>query len=90
MATLRLDHVAVPLRAFRLELSLEVASTLALVGPSGAGKTTVLRAIAGLLRPQSGRIAVDDNVFFDGERGRVVEVVGDEEHRDLETLQQVV
>jgi molybdenum ABC transporter ATP-binding protein len=69
MATLRLDHVAVPLRAFRLELSLEVASTLALVGPSGAGKTTVLRAIAGLLRPQSGRIAVDDNVFFDGERG---------------------
>jgi molybdate transport system ATP-binding protein len=39
------------------------------VGPSGAGKTTVLRAVAGLVRPESGHIAVDDEVFFDGERG---------------------
>jgi len=69
MATLRVDQLTVPLRAFRLQLSLEVGSTLALVGPSGAGKTTVLRAVAGLVRPESGRIAVDDDVFFDGERG---------------------
>ena len=68
MATLRLDNIPVPLRAYRLELSLEAASTLALVGPSGAGKTTVLRTVAGLTRPGSGRIAVDDDVFFDGER----------------------
>jgi molybdate transport system ATP-binding protein len=67
MATLRVDQITVPLRTFRLHLSLEVASTLALVGPSGAGKTTVLRAVAGLVRPSSGRIAVDDEVFFDGE-----------------------
>ena len=69
MATLRVDQLTVPLRAFRLQLSLEVRSTLALVGPSGAGKTTVLRAVAGLVRPESGRIAVDDDVVFDGERG---------------------
>jgi molybdenum ABC transporter ATP-binding protein len=69
MATLRLDQITVPLRSYRLHLSLEVASTLALVGPSGAGKTTVLRAVAGLMRPESGRIAVDDDLFFDGERG---------------------
>ena len=69
MATLRVDQLTVPLRAFRLQLRLEVGSTLALVGPSGAGKTTVLRAVAGLVRPESGRIAVDDDVFFDGERG---------------------
>ncbi|HEX3226178.1 MAG TPA: ABC transporter ATP-binding protein [Gaiellaceae bacterium] len=68
MATLRVDEITVPLRTFRLELSLEVGSTLALVGPSGAGKTTVLRAVAGLARPESGRIAVDDEVFFDAER----------------------
>jgi molybdate transport system ATP-binding protein len=68
MATLRLDDITVPLRAYQLELSLEVASTLALVGPSGAGKTTALRTVAGLTRPRSGRIAVDDDVFFDGER----------------------
>lgn len=42
---------------------------LALCGPSGAGKTTLLDIIAGLRRPRSGRIAVDDAVFFDSARG---------------------
>lgn len=37
----------------------------ALFGPSGAGKTSVLDAIAGLLRPASGRIALDGTVLFD-------------------------
>ena len=41
-------------------LSLEVGSTTALVGPSGAGKTTVLRAVAGLVRPTAGRISCGD------------------------------
>ena len=35
------------------------------MGPSGAGKTTVLRAIAGAMRPSEGRIAVGDRVLFD-------------------------
>jgi molybdate transport system ATP-binding protein len=38
---------------------------VALVGPSGAGKTSVLRAIAGLVRPAAGRIALDGDVWFD-------------------------
>jgi molybdate transport system ATP-binding protein len=37
----------------------------ALFGPSGAGKTTVLNAIAGLLRPEDGRIAIGGRVVFD-------------------------
>jgi molybdate transport system ATP-binding protein len=54
------------LRSFRLELQLELGrETVALVGPSGAGKTSVLRAIAGLLRPEQGRVAVGSNVWFD-------------------------
>jgi len=44
------------------------ARVLALTGPSGAGKTSVLNAIAGLLRPRSGRIVVDGQVLFDSER----------------------
>ncbi|WP_271079546.1 ATP-binding cassette domain-containing protein [Aurantiacibacter sp. MUD61] len=41
------------------------ARCTALVGPSGAGKTSVLNALAGLLRPQSGRIAIGGRVLFD-------------------------
>jgi molybdenum ABC transporter ATP-binding protein len=69
MATVTLQRVSVPLRAFELHLSLEVASTFALVGPSGAGKSTVLGAIAGLVKPAAGRISCDDEVWCDGEEG---------------------
>lgn len=41
----------------------------ALFGPSGAGKTSVLNMVAGLLRPDAGRIAVDGAVLFDSEAG---------------------
>jgi molybdate transport system ATP-binding protein len=41
----------------------------ALFGPSGAGKTSVLNMIAGLLRPDKGRIEVDGRLLFDSESG---------------------
>lgn len=46
-----------------LDLTLPSGSFTALAGPSGAGKTTVLRLLAGLERPDSGRIVVDDAVW---------------------------
>ena len=42
---------------------------LALVGPSGAGKSTVLRSIAGLHRPDRGRVRLGDAVWFDESTG---------------------
>ena len=41
----------------------------ALFGPSGAGKTTILDAIAGLRRPAAGSIAIDSRVLFDRAAG---------------------
>jgi molybdate transport system ATP-binding protein len=65
MDSLELD-IQLPLRSFALELALGVSQeTFALVGPSGAGKTTVLRAVAGLVRPTYGRIRLGGRVLFD-------------------------
>lgn len=41
----------------------------ALFGPSGAGKTTLIRAVAGLIRPKAGRISVGARVLFDHAQG---------------------
>lgn len=37
---------------------------LVLFGPSGAGKTTILNCLAGLQKPDSGHISLEDKVFF--------------------------
>lgn len=44
------------------------AAVIALYGPSGGGKSMTLQAIAGLLRPQHGRVRVGQRVLFDSAR----------------------
>jgi molybdate transport system ATP-binding protein len=63
--------IALEHRIGEREIALAFASDArltALVGPSGAGKTTVLNCIAGLIRPDAGRIAVGGKALFDGAR----------------------
>jgi molybdate transport system ATP-binding protein len=55
--------------ALDVDLQVTTGGVLALFGPSGAGKTSILNWIAGLNRPDSGRIAVDGRVLFDTEAG---------------------
>jgi len=56
---------------FRLDVAFEAPPGITvLFGPSGAGKSTILASIAGLLRPDSGRIALGDEVWFDAETKR--------------------
>lgn len=45
------------------------AGVTALFGASGAGKSTILAAVAGLIRPRDGRIAISDRVLFDKAAG---------------------
>ncbi len=51
---------------FLLDVSFEVSSGITvLMGASGAGKTTILRLIAGILTPDEGSINLDSTTFFD-------------------------
>ncbi len=60
------------LQAFRLDADVQVDAghCLALVGPTGCGKTTLLRSIVGTVRPERGRIALGDDVWFELPGGR--------------------
>jgi iron(III) transport system ATP-binding protein len=53
----------------RVSLTVRAGSLFTLLGASGCGKTTMLRSIAGLERPEAGQIRIDDVVVLDGERG---------------------
>ncbi len=63
MAQLR-QSAPIPLN---VSLGCQPGELLALVGPSGGGKSTILRTIAGLNRPTRGLIACDDAVWLDTE-----------------------
>ena len=53
---------------FRLEVAWQIENELAvLFGYSGAGKSLTLQLLAGLLKPDSGRIAANGEVLFDSE-----------------------
>jgi molybdate transport system ATP-binding protein len=56
---------------FRLDVAFcaQGHGVTALFGPSGAGKTSVLNALAGLLRPEEGHISIDGRVLFDRAAG---------------------
>jgi molybdate transport system ATP-binding protein len=62
--------VAQQLGAFRLEVAFRAeAPIVGLFGRSGSGKTSLVNALAGVSRPERGRIVVNDTTLFDSARG---------------------
>lgn len=67
MDALHID-ISLPRRDFDVSVELRLdRGTVALAGPSGAGKTALLRAIAGLESPASGHITFANETWFDAE-----------------------
>src|SRR5690349_21867917 len=65
-----------------LSFSVRGGEIVGLIGPNGAGKTTTLRSLAGILRPTSGRVAIDghDVVAAPIEARRRLAFMPDEPH----------
>jgi iron(III) transport system ATP-binding protein len=75
-AALTVDHLCVAYDGVTevlcgVDLVCEPGTITAVIGPSGAGKTSLLRAIAGLLPPFDGRIAIGGKLVQDGRRDLV-------------------
>lgn len=57
-------HQSLPMK-LECAANCDSGDLLAIVGTSGAGKTSVLRVLAGLMKPESGRIQIANEVWFD-------------------------
>jgi molybdate transport system ATP-binding protein len=69
-ARARVERRSAGASSFLLDVSIEAPSGVTILfGPSGAGKSTLLDCIAGLLRPDAGRIGCGDEILFDSDRG---------------------
>jgi molybdate transport system ATP-binding protein len=66
----KLQRIRTGSSPFLLDISITVPPGISILfGPSGAGKSTVLDCIAGLVRPDAGRIAAGEEVLFDSNAG---------------------
>lgn len=58
------------LTRFNLKVHFEMEQeNISILGPSGSGKSVALKCIAGIEKPDRGRIVLNDRVLFDSERG---------------------
>lgn len=60
-------HLRLAARDLELTLAVAEGRTVAVLGPNGAGKSSLLACVAGLLRPDSGRIDLDGRALYSGD-----------------------
>ena len=70
MIDIRLKKIIGDKKTVPVEFTLQMASgsVIKIAGPSGSGKTTFLNMVAGLIKPDSGKIIIEGNLWFDAEQ----------------------
>ena len=72
MASVRFEHVSIsygPKQIIKdLNLSIEDSEIMGIIGPSGCGKTTVIRALCGFIKHDSGNIYIGDQLVFSADK----------------------
>ena len=72
MAIVRFEHVSISYGQKKiindLSLSVNDAEIMGIIGPSGCGKTTLIRALCGFIKPDTGNIYIGDKLVFSQEK----------------------
>ena len=56
--------------SFTLDVAFNASEGITILFESGSGKTTTLRAIAGIVTPDAGTITIGEDIYFDSETGK--------------------
>lgn len=87
MSMIRTEHLA---KSFGelvvlkdINLTVEPGEVVVIIGPSGAGKSTFLRSLNNLEKITSGKIFIEDKLFYHRENDRTVDKMEAKQHRDL-------
>jgi molybdate transport system ATP-binding protein len=60
----KLLHAAEGEMHLKVDISVERGQLITIFGPSGAGKTSILRMLSGLMKPDKGQIVIDDQTWY--------------------------
>ena len=66
-----------------INLTVESGEVVVIIGPSGAGKSTFLRSLNNLEKITSGKIFIEDKLFYHRENDRTVDKMEAKQHKDL-------
>ena len=87
MSMIRTEHLA---KSFGelvvlkdINLTVESGEVVVIIGPSGAGKSTFLRSLNNLEKITSGKIFIEDKLFYHRENDRTVDKMEAKQHKDL-------
>ena len=87
MSMIRVEHLAKSFGELRVledvNLTVEPGEVVVIIGPSGAGKSTFLRSLNRLEKITSGKIYIEDELFYHRENDKTISKMETKKHKAL-------